>query len=46
MDVRLAEEPYILFNAGTHRDAIHIRVADFTRLVDPAIVRFAHLDAE
>jgi len=42
MDVRLAEEPYILFNAGTHRDAIHMRVADYLRLTNPVILRFAH----
>jgi len=42
MDVRLAEEPYILFNAGTHRDAIHMRVADYFRLTEPVIMRFAH----
>ena len=42
MDVRLAEEPYIFFNAGTHRDAIHMSVADYLRLAEPVILRFAH----
>ena len=44
MDVRLAEEPYILFNAGTHRDAIHMSLEDYVRLADPVIIRFAHPD--
>lgn len=41
MDVRLATEPYIFFNAGTHRDAIHISTEDYLRLADPIIVQFA-----
>ena len=44
MDVRLAEEAFIFFNAGTHRDAIHMSVADYLRLADPMIVRFAQPD--
>jgi Ala-tRNA(Pro) deacylase len=44
LDVRLAEEPYILFSAGTHRDAIHISVADYLRLTNPTVMRFAHFD--
>lgn len=44
LDVRLAEEPYILFNGGTHRDAIHISVADYIRVVDPAIMQFTHAE--
>jgi Ala-tRNA(Pro) deacylase len=44
MDARLAEEPYILFNAGTHRDAIHIGVWDYVRLTDPVIVQFSRAD--
>jgi Ala-tRNA(Pro) deacylase len=42
LDTSLAEEPYILFNAGTHRDAIHIPMEDYLRLTDPAIFNFAH----
>jgi Ala-tRNA(Pro) deacylase len=41
-DVRLAGEPYILFSAGTHRDAIHMSVADYFRVVDPSIIQFAY----
>jgi Ala-tRNA(Pro) deacylase len=44
LDIRLAEEPYILFNAGTHRDAIHMSVPDYIRLTDPTITQFAHPD--
>jgi Ala-tRNA(Pro) deacylase len=44
LDIRLAAEPYILFNAGTHRDAIHMRVEDYIRLIDPTIAQFAHQD--
>jgi len=44
LDVRLADEPYILFNAGTHRDAIHMRVADYIGLVNPSITSFACSD--
>jgi Ala-tRNA(Pro) deacylase len=42
LDASLAEEPNILFNAGTHRDAIHIPMDDYVRLSDPAIIKFAH----
>jgi Ala-tRNA(Pro) deacylase len=44
MDVRLADEGHIFFNAGTHRDAIHMSVGDYIRLADPVIIRFAHPD--
>lgn len=44
VDTRLADEKYIFFNAGTHRDAIHMSVADYIRVADPAIIRFAHPD--
>jgi Ala-tRNA(Pro) deacylase len=44
LDVRLAEEPYILFNGGTHRDAIHISVADYVRVADPKIIQFAYVE--
>ena len=44
MDARLADEAYIFFNAGTHRDAIHMRVVDYVRLADPVLAHFAHPD--
>jgi Ala-tRNA(Pro) deacylase len=45
IDSRLAEEDYIAFNAGTHRDAIHMCFSDLLRLTDPRITRFAHVEA-
>ena len=41
VDGRLAGQETIAFNAGTHRDVIHMRFRDFDRLVNPAIVTFA-----
>jgi len=34
----MATEETIAFNAGTHRDVIHLRFQDFERLVKPKIV--------
>lgn len=41
VDARLASQDTIAFNAGTHRDLIHMRYADFARLVDPLVIHFA-----
>lgn len=41
VDAALAEEPSIVFNAGTHRDAIRMRYEDFARAVQPVVGRFA-----
>lgn len=41
VDDRLAGQELITFNAGTHRDVVHMRFRDFDRLVNPAIVTFA-----
>jgi Ala-tRNA(Pro) deacylase len=41
VDGDLAEEHMITFNAGTHRDAVHMRFADFTSLVGPSITYFS-----
>jgi Ala-tRNA(Pro) deacylase len=41
VDVSLAAEPEIVFNAGTHTDAIAIRWADFARTVRPIVGPFA-----
>jgi Ala-tRNA(Pro) deacylase len=38
LDSSLAGEPEIAFNAGTHREVIHMRTAEFRRLVKPGIV--------
>jgi Ala-tRNA(Pro) deacylase len=40
-DSSLVDEEFIAFNAGTHRDLIHMSVEDFLRLVQPAIGEFA-----
>jgi Ala-tRNA(Pro) deacylase len=44
VDERLARDPSILFNAGTHTDAIRMDFVDFKRLVEPAIRSFGVLD--
>jgi len=41
VDARLAMEPEIVFNAGTHRDAIAMRWNDFVKMVNPIVGRFA-----
>lgn len=38
LDSSIAAEPTIAFNAGTHRDVIHMPTAEFRRLADPIIV--------
>jgi len=40
-DVALASEPEIVFNAGTHTEAIAMRWADFANSVRPIVGRFA-----
>jgi Ala-tRNA(Pro) deacylase len=41
VDAALALEPQIVFNAGTHRDAIAMRWNDFVKMVNPIVGRFA-----
>ncbi len=41
VDGRMATEDMITFNAGTHRDVIHMHFNDFQTLVNPAIIPFA-----
>lgn len=43
VDSRLAAEPMIAFNGGTHRDVIHMRFRDFERLVSPVIIPFSRV---
>jgi len=38
LDGSLAAEDEIAFNAGTHREVIHMKPADFRRLVQPSVV--------
>jgi Ala-tRNA(Pro) deacylase len=41
LDGELARQLFITFNAGTHRDVIHMKTSDFTRLVQPVIGDFS-----
>ena len=41
VDAVLALEPEIVFNAGTHRDAIAMRWNDFVRMANPVVGKFA-----
>jgi Uncharacterized conserved protein len=41
VDELLAADEAIVFNAGTHRDAIRIRYDDFVRLAKPRVCSFA-----
>jgi Ala-tRNA(Pro) deacylase len=41
VDESLAADEAIVFNAGTHRDAIRIRYDDFVRLARPKVCSFA-----
>jgi Ala-tRNA(Pro) deacylase len=40
VDSRLSSQEAIAFNAGTHRDVVHMRFRDFERVVNPAILPF------
>ena len=41
MDQALAENLYILFNAGTHQESIKVAFRDYERLVRPEWYSFA-----
>lgn len=41
VDAALAAEPEIVFNAGTHTEAIRMRYADFSAATRPIVGRFA-----
>jgi len=41
VDASLAGEETIAFNAGTHRDVVHMKFKDFKHYVHPAILSFA-----
>jgi Ala-tRNA(Pro) deacylase len=41
VDVALAAEPEVFFNAGTHTEAIRMRWADFAASVRPIVGKFA-----
>ncbi len=41
VDKRLAQEDYIVFEAGTHTDAIKLRYYDYEKIVQPRVEDFA-----
>jgi Ala-tRNA(Pro) deacylase len=41
LDSGLASEEMIAFNGGTHRDVVHMKTADFRKLVHPQVVSLA-----
>ena len=44
LDREFEEEEFIVFNAGTHRDVIHMRMRDFISLVKPVIGEFSRTE--
>ncbi len=40
VDTSVDSQEFIAFNAGTHRDVIHMPTAYFERLANPAVARF------
>jgi len=38
LDDSLLDDDMIAFNAGTHRDVIHMRIADYRKLTEPGLV--------
>jgi len=41
VDESLAKDPEVVFNAGTHHDAVRMRYEDFVRLARPIVCSFA-----
>lgn len=41
LDSSLTGEEQIAFNAGTHRDVVHMHTADYRRLVQPTVITLA-----
>jgi Ala-tRNA(Pro) deacylase len=41
VDENIANAEFMAFNAGTHRDVIHMKVSDFHNLVIPLVAAFA-----
>ena len=42
MDTTLAEDDYIVFQSGTHEDAVHMDTKEFIRLAQPRILSFSY----
>jgi Ala-tRNA(Pro) deacylase len=43
VDSRLADEPEIAFNAGSHTDVVRMSYAEFERLAQPELLWLAHV---
>jgi Ala-tRNA(Pro) deacylase len=43
VDSRLAQQPEIAFNAGTHTDAVRMPYAEFEKLAQPELLWLAHM---
>ena len=43
VDSRLAQQPEIAFNAGTHTDAVRMPYAEFEKLAQPELLWLAHV---
>jgi len=46
VDTGISEQEFIAFNAGTHRDMVHMSYGDYARLENPAIGKFAFTAVE
>lgn len=46
VDTSVAEQEFIAFNGGTHKDVLHMSYGDFARLVNPAVGKFAYSTEE
>ncbi|MFW6437662.1 MAG: aminoacyl-tRNA deacylase, partial [Armatimonadota bacterium] len=42
MDKSLESDEYIVFQAGTHEDAVKMSMADYKRLTQPRVLDFAY----
>jgi Ala-tRNA(Pro) deacylase len=45
LDRKVANREFIAFNAGSHRDFIHMRVSDFWELIHPVLGDFCEVSA-
>jgi Ala-tRNA(Pro) deacylase len=45
LDRAVADQEFIAFTAGTHRDVVHMKATDFRRLTRPVIGDFSRPDA-
>ena len=45
LDASFTEERLIAFNAGTHRDVVHMTTTEYRRLVNPVIAELTRAEA-